>query len=155
MRQSKPPTNPGSNLSTNSYHPLARNANAAYIDLIVKCKASITIDDDVAGIRSESRSGEGVVEGATYHAALEIAAREELLQHLLLTLKLADVAAHVLADVEVTAISDTDHEDQVAVVEVLGELGEIEEIVVAPAVSHYEGRTVFLADGLACSVKTD
>lgn len=119
MLLSKPHTSPGSNPSTNSCRPLARNANAAYIDGIVRCKASITIDNDVAGIRSESGSGEGVIEGAADHAALEVAGGEELFQHFFLTLEFADVAAHVLADVEVAAVPDADHEDQVAVVEVL------------------------------------
>lgn len=41
------------------------------------------------------------------------------------------------------------------VVEVFGELGELYEVVVAPAVSHYEGGAVFFADGLACGVEAD
>lgn len=73
MRLYKPPTSLESNPSTNSYPLLARNVNAEYIDLIVKCKGSITVDDDVAGIRCESRGGKGVIEGAADHAALEIA----------------------------------------------------------------------------------
>ena len=42
-----------------------------------------------------------------------------------------------------------------AVVEVLGQLGKLHEVVVAPTVSHYEGRAVLFADGLASGVEAD